>query len=242
MIYRSFLEEMQHHVAQWEARRDQRAIFLGCYALMTENMLQAINAGEFQDPVWVRALLEHFAAYYFQALEAYDRDPRTTPRVWNYAFTAANHPETTVLAKLILGVNAHINYDLVFAVADMLQPEWQTLTQERLLTRHHDHCHVNIIIAQTIDSVQDEIIERYDPRYARVDDLMGPLDEWVIQTTIAEWREHVWQHALQWLAAADEAEQQTVKLQVETESVRIANTLLGRGSLSDWFKTVCDSI
>jgi AcrR family transcriptional regulator len=236
------LEEMKRCVAQWEEQQDQRAIFLSCYALMTENMLEAIEAGEFRDPGWVAALLEHFAEYYFHALTAYEQDPRTTPRVWNYAFTAANHPETNVLAKLILGVNAHINYDLVFAVADMLESEWADLSAEQRGLRHQDHSHVNAIIARTIESVQDQVVERYDSRYALVDELMGPLDEWATAKLIAEWREHVWQSATRWLAAKDETERQAVKAHVENESVRIANTLLGKGNLTDWVATLRDSI
>ncbi len=45
------LARMTALVEQWEARQDRRAIFLGCYRLMTRNMLDAIEADRFHDDV-----------------------------------------------------------------------------------------------------------------------------------------------------------------------------------------------
>ena len=59
------IQRMQEQVQQWTQQKDRRAIFLDCYRMMTSNMLTAIEAGEFHDPVWVRALLEHFASHPF---------------------------------------------------------------------------------------------------------------------------------------------------------------------------------
>jgi hypothetical protein len=236
------LQEMQDYVARWDEQQDRRAIFLNCYALMTENMLNALDKREFYDSVWVNALLEHFAEYYFQALAAYEQDPRTAPRVWNIAFAAAKNQQVNVIAKLLLGVNAHINYDLVFAIADMLAPEWENLSAAQRELRYQDHCHVNAIIAKTIDAVQDQVIERHNTRYALVDDLLGSLDEWAISKLIAQWREQVWKYAMRWLAVTDDAERAVLKLQVEEDSIRIAETLLGVDNLTNWFKPLRDSI
>jgi len=46
--------------------------------------------------------------------------------------------EALTVQNLILGVNAHINYDLVLATADMLEPEWSQLDEERRQARHDD--------------------------------------------------------------------------------------------------------
>ena len=121
----SVINRMQAYIDAWEKAGDRRAIFLSCYELMTRNMLAAIGAGDFEDWAWVYALLERFAEYYFAALDAYERE-QTIPVVWKLAFNAAQRPMSHVLQDLILGVNAHINYDLAFALADMLTPEWPT--------------------------------------------------------------------------------------------------------------------
>jgi len=69
-------------VAQWEDAGDRRAIFLGCYTLMTRNMLAALDAGRFRDARWVGALLERFADYYFDALAACEAGDPAAPIVW----------------------------------------------------------------------------------------------------------------------------------------------------------------
>ena len=51
-----------------------------------------------------------------------------------------------VLQNLLLGINAHINYDLVLTIYDMPAPEWERLTEEQRRRRFQDHCTVNVII------------------------------------------------------------------------------------------------
>ncbi len=49
----SVLLHMNEQVEHWQATNDQRCIFLGCYAMMTGNMLDALSAGRFADNDWV---------------------------------------------------------------------------------------------------------------------------------------------------------------------------------------------
>ena len=131
---------------------------------------------------------------YFAAVEAYDAQKEPSS-VWRMAFEAAREPHTHVLQNLFLGVNAHINYDLVLTLVDLLQDGWADMSAEQRRQRYEDYCTVNDIIAATINSVQDRVIERYDPGLDVLDKLMGPLDEWLIARLITGWREEVWQHA-----------------------------------------------
>ena len=54
------------------------------------------------------------------ALHAYENHSSDAPEVWQLAHSAAIDPHITALQKLLLGVNAHINYDLVLTVASQL--------------------------------------------------------------------------------------------------------------------------
>jgi hypothetical protein len=215
-------------VQQWEQAGDHRAIFLGCYTMMTRNMLAALDAGRFHDARWVGALLEHFADYYFDALAACEAGDPAAPAVWRGAFAAAGHPETLALQNLLLGVNAHINFDLAFAVVDMLAPEWAGLTQDERQARHEDFCQVNHIIAETVNAVQDEVLERYSPAMDQVDKLLGPLDEWAVTHLIADWRDEVWRNVLEWLAADDAAARAALRDEVEAAALRWAGRMAGR--------------
>ncbi len=225
------LDRMKELIATWEAANDRRFIFLSCYAMMTENMLAAIQAGDFEDVEWVARLLDHFAGFYFQALDAYEADRSQSPAVWRIAFEATHQPKIHVLQQLVLGVNAHITYDLVFALSDTLRLEWQQLSDEGRKMRYRDHCHVNDIISKTIDRVQDQVIERFDPGLRVADILLGPLDEWMTSLMITDWRDEVWERATRFLDASSDADREALARHVEEFSIRRAHSILGRDGL-----------
>lgn len=216
---------MAAQVATWQAHGDRRAIFLDCYLRMTRQMLVALDTGEFADPAWVTHLLDRFADYYFDALTAYEQGA-AAPAVWQVAHDAARRPETLTLQNLLLGVNAHINYDLVLVVAELLQPEWPQLTATQQHQRYADYTHVNVIIARTIDAVQDEIIEPGAPVLRIVDLLLGRLDEWATVRVLTGWREEVWQHAVAMLETTDAASRAELRNAVETTTLRRAAWVL----------------
>lgn len=219
------LDHMQALLDQWEAADDRRCIFLGCYSQMTANMLKTIQAGEFHDNQWVGRLLEHFADYYFKALETYEQQPTIAPAVWQVAFQLTGDPEAHVLQHLMLGINAHINFDLVFALEDVLRDEWADLAPRQRTERYEDHCRVNQVIASTVDAVQDSVVERFAPRMDLVDDGMGHLDEWLASRLISIYRDRVWQKAVERLQAQDEYEREAIGLAVENSSLQRAQLI-----------------
>jgi hypothetical protein len=216
------IERMQAWIDRWDQASDQRSIFLSCYALMTRNMLAAVDAGEFRDPDWVARLLEHFAGYYFDALDAYETGTEHAPAVWRCAHDAACRADTPALSLLLLGVNAHINYDLVLAVADLLEPEWPALSEEARHARYEDYCRVNDIIGGTVDSVQDNILEKRAPIMAVVDTIFGPVDEWLVSKGIAYWREDVWGCAVRRVETPDAAPREAQRQAIEASALRWA--------------------
>ena len=223
---KSVLTRMTTLVDQWEAAHDRRAIFLGCYRLMTCNMLDAIDAGRFQDDVWVANLLQRFADYYFDALTCHDRRHPDTPAVWQLAFDATRDEDVTTLQHLLLGVNAHINFDLVFTLVDQLAPEWANLSVDQREQRRADHELVNRIIGETVDAVQDQVIDRHSPWYDFVDKLLGPVDEWLTSRLISRWREEVWENAVCYLEAATPAERAALRQRIEQQALRLGSDML----------------
>jgi hypothetical protein len=216
---------MQSLITQWQGESHQRAIFLDCYQLMTRNVLAAIDQGEFQDGEWVRAFLYRFADYYFVALAAYDRDPASAPRVWQQAHGTALDPRSLPIENLLLGVNAHINYDLVLTLVDQLRPEWDELTDDGKATRYADHCYINEVLARTIDSVQDQVLEPVMPGLDLIDKLLGPLDELLVSRLITQWRETVWHYATRMLEAESEDEQAAVRQAVEDKTLKLGTLI-----------------
>lgn len=222
------VEQMQTLVHQWEETANSKAIFLRCYLMMTNNTLVEIQQKKFGDPAWVNNLLHHFADYYFVALRAYKKDPLTASTVWQLTFGATLDPHTLPIQNLLLGVNAHINYDLVFAVADLLKPEWNELSDEQRASRYSDYCRINDIIAKTIDVVQDQVLEPAMPEIGIIDKLLGGLDELLISRLITDWRETVWKNTCRLLDTSDDGEYATFAQEIEEEALKLGR-LIYRG-------------
>lgn len=49
----SLTRRMSSLVDHWEDNDDRRAIFLGCYSLMTANIMTAVRRRQFKDGRWV---------------------------------------------------------------------------------------------------------------------------------------------------------------------------------------------
>lgn len=216
---------MQKLIQNWEETANPNVVFLSCYQMMTGNTLAAIEQQDFKDPAWVDQLLHHFADYYFLALDAYEKDVPSAPRIWQLTFNAANDARTLPLQNLLLGVNAHINYDLAFAVSDLLEGEWQQLSDVERQTRFDDYTHVNLVIAETIDAVQDDVLEPAMPAMDIIDKLFGRFDEFLISYWISEYREAVWENVLRLLAAKNDTERDAVSAAIEKEALKLAEMI-----------------
>jgi hypothetical protein len=215
---------------EWEAAEDARCVFLKCYALMTGNMLAGVGRRAFGDAAWVETFVDRFAAYYFVALDAYDRDATAAPRVWRLAHDISADRETWAIQKLLLGINAHINYDLVLTLDELLRPGWPELPGSRRMARRADYDTVNTIIAQTIDAVQDEVLQPAMPVMRWIDRLLGPADERLLSRLLTGWRDHVWDDAVRLIEAPTPDRRAAVIDEVETAALRRAQAI----TLTDW--------
>jgi hypothetical protein len=220
---------MKSLIQHWEENADRRAEFLRCYSMMTNNLLTAIHQKEFADSDWVDRLLDRFAEYYFVALEAYEQSPASAPPVWQFAHGAARDPGCSVLQLLLLGINAHINYDLALALGDILRPEWTGLTESQRAARYADHCRINHVIGRTIDAVQDQVVEPTMPLIRLFDYLLGPIDEMLTSRLIALWRETVWRDAKRLLETNQESERARMIEQFEAEALKIGEVIYLKG-------------
>lgn len=222
----TLLSQMSHQADQWENQRDYRFVFLRCYSMMTANMLQAIVEGQFRDREWVDMLLHRFADYYFDALRMYEEQNEFVPPVWKQVHDASKECHLHVLQHLLLGINAHINYDLVLAIYDAMVPDWKALSPEARQWRMEDHNTVNRIIGSTIDAVQDEVVEREAPFMKIVDQLMGRVDEWLLSELISSWRTEVWKESCRMLASAQDEEKESMRKTLEAAVMKRATHLL----------------
>src|SRR5688572_32433851 len=97
------------------AAADRRAIFASVYTLTTLRMAESIDANAYTNTVWMKSYQTEFANHYRKALNAYATQQRSqVPNAWLQAFDAAASGQTLIIQDALLGMNAHINYDLAF--------------------------------------------------------------------------------------------------------------------------------
>lgn len=216
---------MAARAANWEQAGDGRAVFLDCYSRMTDAVVTAVGTDRFVDGDWVLLLLERFAAYYDASI---DGGPEGTivPEPWVLAHAAAVGNDAHPMQLLLAGVNAHINYDLVLTLLDLLEPEWGSVDDSLIERRKLDYDEINLVIAETADLVQDQVLERRVPWLQVLDRGLGRWDERMAVRLLGGWRSRVWRQSVALLDLDDLDERRAHTLAIERQCVRRARLLL----------------
>ena len=94
--------------------------FLGTYRRTTLAVGKAVDGGLFEDPEWVERWDVAFADLYLSALDAH-LSGRAPSRPWRLAFDAP--ADLPPLRLVLLGINAHVNYDLPQALLAVITDE-----------------------------------------------------------------------------------------------------------------------
>lgn len=174
----------------FEARDDSRAVFLSIYARMTSAVADRITRGEFADPDWVADYLVAFANLYRVAVHDYELD--RLDRVvdpWQLAFRTAECADSLVIQDAALGVNAHINYDLAYALVE-------AGTVPNRSQKYADHRAVTEVIRGLVAEAQTTLAREYAAGIRTIDETLGSLDDWLTVFTIDECRESAWRNAI----------------------------------------------
>ncbi len=222
----TLLNRMNHNIECWENSCDNRQVFLRCYNMMSSNMYEAVKQNKFSNAQWVTQLLVRFSEYYFEALDQYELVSPETPKVWKQVHDCTCQQKLHVLQNLLIGVNAHINYDLPLALYDCLKRDWHNLDELTKIERKEDHETVNIIIAETIDAVQDDVIAPASPAMAMIDKLMGRMDEWLLSRLITGWRGNVWDVTQNLLNASSVDSWELIRVQQEVKVLNMSKKII----------------
>jgi hypothetical protein len=161
-----------------------RRIFLGTYLRTTQAVGTAIEQGRFEDPDWVDKWDVKFAELYLDAHDA-DLAGRSTARPWRLAFDAS--AELPPLRHVLLGINAHVNYDLPQALLAVISDE--DFTDPGLMDRRRrDHERIDGVLAERVGAEDDAL----GGARSVVDRVLTPLNRLASQRFLRESRQKVW--------------------------------------------------
>ena len=170
---------------------DQRRYFHATYQRTTIAVAEELQRGGFTDADWVERWDVAFADLYLDALQAALAGRRPT-RPWDVAFNApANLPP---LRHVLLGMNAHINFDLPQALLAVITDE-QFNDAALLARRESDHQAIDNVLASRVAAEDDELASISGPG-SPLDRLLRPLNRLGTQRFLREAREKVWANAI----------------------------------------------
>ncbi|REJ09185.1 DUF5995 family protein [Halobacillus trueperi] len=183
--------QMEERLKTLEEHNDFNSVFQRVYLLMTKEMQKRLAADFFTDPIWMERLLIHFADRYFQALDNLQSEKEDS-RCWTLAFRMAEQKQTFVLQDALLGINAHINYDLPLALHHIISKEKIWPDSRLMLHRRKDHERINDVLAELVDIVQDELSAHYARFIKWMDRLLRRHDEKLSSFFLSHCRTNVW--------------------------------------------------
>lgn len=166
------------------------ADFNRLYLTITTRVLERLYDGGFADPGFLSRLDVEFAARYFDALRLWSDGSASCPRVWAVLFSRICGPDCRPLPSAAAGVNAHINFDLPFALVT---------TFDHLGTdpvdggdQHLDYLQINDIFARAIPELRRGYLDRWQ---LLLDTLNGDLDDWYQGELVEYTRDVAWRNA-----------------------------------------------
>ncbi|HJQ23435.1 MAG TPA: DUF5995 family protein [Blastocatellia bacterium] len=219
------IDEVIAHLDQIIRRAWQDNSRLGYFATLYRNVTvevkRGIAQGRFEDGARMERLDVTFANRYLTALADYQAG-QPTPPCWTAAFHAASHWPPIVLQHLLLGMNAHINFDLGAAAAI-------TCPGDQLPPLKHDFDEINNVLAAMIGGVQFQL-SKISPWMKLLDLVGGRSARAVLNWSIDVARDAAWRFAEQ-LAPLTPAEQQPVLKRRDDDTTALARLVRHPGYL-----------
>ena len=203
------LDELPEEVAH-------RRYFLSTYLRTTQAVGKAIDDARFEDPDWVELWDVKFAELYLQA-----HDADLAPRPWRLAFEAS--PELPALGHVLLGINAHVNYDLPQALLEVISDE-DFLDPALMNQRRRDHERIDGVLSARV-AAEDEELAATGVR-SLLDRVLTPLNRLSSQRFLRESRQKVWHNTteLQRARVAGSYEKRLAELEV-LSAAKVADLL-----------------
>ncbi len=190
------IASMEETCRRLQAVRDERAHFHCTYLRTTKAVAADIAAGGFVDPEWTERWDIAFAQLYLDAFDAWEAG-RQPSGPWQVAFATARDPAVPPLRHVLLGINAHVNFDLPQALLAVIEPD-EFDDPDLIERRARDHAHVDAILVRRVPDEDRELAKVEEPGdRTAVDRMMQPFNRAGTKRFLKEARRKVWHNARQ---------------------------------------------
>ena len=187
------------------SRRNSPLVFFpAVYRATTARVKAGIENGIFVDGPRMERFVTAFANRYLAALDA--QGGSGPARSWQVAFDAGARPHTMILQHVLVGMNAHINYDLPLVVIEVANGD-------KIANIEEDFNAINDILVDLLDPVQ-KVIDAFSPLLHILDKVGGRNDEELVTFSIRTARTEAWHEATR---LADESPEQRERSRVSLD-------------------------
>lgn len=210
------------------AAGDARAAFPDVYAIITRRVAESVALGDgalFYEPRWVSRLAGRFCERYLETLRwSINGEPQDTG-AWEVTYEASAQPGTLPLQHVLLGISAHINFDLAAGIHRTILE--LGVTDAVAMRRYkHDHDAVNALLRASFPEALDHLIQRHRCEGSRfIYHRAYATAEWGIMRVLERWRERAWHDAMEMLDARTGAAQAEIVQRMEQLARRYARLL-----------------
>lgn len=180
------IHDLDDVIARSIRERNRLGYFAALYRKVTAKVKEGIGEGRFDDGPRMERFDVTFANRYLTALSQFEQGERPSP-CWLASFKAAAAWRPIILQQLLLGMNAHINFDLGIAAAEIAPGD-------ELPSLAHDFNEINTILAGLVAQVQAEIYE-VSPWIRLLGEIDPKADTAIVNFSMDRARECAWRVA-----------------------------------------------
>lgn len=217
------IDRLTFIVNQSRERGSCDGYFAALYRMVTVEVQTRISTGWFENGPRMERFDVIFASRYLEAWGRREAGEKVGA-AWSAAFSIERTFGPVVLQHLLLGMNAHINFDLGLAAA-------ATAPGPQIAELKGDFDRINQLLAGLVTGVEDRLAQVWHP-LRWLDGLAGGADEAVINFSLRAARDCAWE-----LATAAAAEPDPGALAARADLADQWAALIGRRVLHPGFVT-----
>ena len=216
------LAQLDAVIARAKRARSRAGYFAALYRAVTARVQQGIRDGRFEDGPRMERFDVLFAVRYLDA-EAAWRAGRPVHGCWRVAFETAGRWPPLVLQHLLLGMNAHITFDLAISAAEVAPGAALPALERDFLT-------INEVLVELIDEVQERLAA-VSPWLGILDRVADRSDEAVCGWAMRRVRGCAWEGARR-LASCGGAERDAEIARLDALATALALPILAPGPVA----------
>lgn len=207
-------------VIEWCLKNKNRNLFFAAlYKTVTIKVHSAISEGLFEDNERMSRFVDHFSNFYFEAFTLYSIGELKESSPWYIVFSEGTKKKTLV-QHMLLGVNAHINFDLANTCI-AISPG------TNIVTLVNDFVTINNILSSTVEELKAKVFS-ISPLLSFAARFTRKFESDVLNFSINTARSKSWETACQ-LAISEGKKFEEVKSSSSLMTQKIANRILNPG-------------